>query len=274
MSDVAWWPPSSATSSPSGVTAVSVNYNTADLIALLIWSLHRILDTDLRSVVVVDNGSTDGSLELLHALADAGLCELVVNPTNRHHGPALTQAMSHLAGLASEAPERSWIWFLDSDCVIARADAAEKALATATASGAALVGEPHWDRWNEETRFFACSLLLDPARVWRAEIGAFEDGGDPVGEFGVWCRTQGVPAASFPFTREGHVVHLGRATLAGVRERGETTNPLFAWSRDHHEPHFQAVPGAEAKYAAIVGAFREEVPHLDAATLVRACMTA
>jgi glycosyltransferase involved in cell wall biosynthesis len=43
----------------------TVNYNTKRLVAMLPWSVYRFLVAELRSVVVVDNGSSDGSAELL-----------------------------------------------------------------------------------------------------------------------------------------------------------------------------------------------------------------
>jgi glycosyltransferase involved in cell wall biosynthesis len=66
---------------------VVVNYNTRRLIAQLIYSLYRTLRPPTFRLVVVDNGSTDGSAELLSAIAAAGLCDLIVNRTNRYHGP-------------------------------------------------------------------------------------------------------------------------------------------------------------------------------------------
>jgi len=56
-----------------------------------------------------------------------------------------------------------------------------------------------------------------------------------------------------------------------VLARGEASHPLFAWARDHHEPHFQGVVGAEHRYAAIVAEFEREVPDDRAASLVKAC---
>jgi hypothetical protein len=70
------------------------------------------------------------------------------------------------------------------------------------------------------------------------------------------------------------VIHLGRGTLAGVLERGEATHPHFEWARDHNEPHFQEVPGACARYEALVDEFTEAVPDLNAGTLIEACNVA
>jgi hypothetical protein len=254
------------------VIVTSVNYNTKHLIALLLWSLHRFLGDELHSFVVVDNGSSDGSVELLQAAADAGLCELIVNQRNRQHGPALSQAVSHIAHAqeSSNGP-LPWVWLLDSDCVIARGDAATGAIAAANAANAALVGEAFWNRWNAADTFAGFSLLFDPGQVWQKGVGPIPDGGDPIGEFEKACRANGVSALSFPFSTDGYLIHLGRSTLAAVRQREETANPLYEWALDHYEPHFQEVPSAQARYAALVNEFNQQVPELRADALIRAC---
>jgi glycosyltransferase involved in cell wall biosynthesis len=93
--------------------------------AQLIYSLYRALRPPAFRLVVVDNGSSDGSAELLSAVAAAGLCHLISNPGNRYHGPALNQGVSSLAEAAQrdgEGPAGA-VWLLDSDCVVLRPDA-------------------------------------------------------------------------------------------------------------------------------------------------------
>ena len=64
-----WWPSTNPSLDPSGVVVVTVNYNTKRLVSMLLWSLYRFLGSELRSVVAVDNGSSDGSTEILQACA-------------------------------------------------------------------------------------------------------------------------------------------------------------------------------------------------------------
>ena len=96
------WPYSDSRVRDGRPGIVVVNYNTRRLVAQLIYSLYRTLRPLAFGLVVVDNGSTDESAELLSAVAAAGLCDLIANPTNRYHGPGLNQGVSYLARRPSE----------------------------------------------------------------------------------------------------------------------------------------------------------------------------
>jgi glycosyltransferase involved in cell wall biosynthesis len=255
LDGVVRWPDRPA--APGRVAAVTVSYNTCELTALLLWSLRRILEWESLEIVVVDNGSKDGSAELLAKIDAAGGCQLIANAGNIMHGPALNQAMSSLASTSSELPR--WVWLLDSDVVISRPDVLHKAVARAEAAGAAIVGEPWWDSWHETNRFLAYSLLIDPARVWREGIEPFADGGDPA--FGMLqsAEAQGETLCEFPFVKDRYVIHRGRGSLSAVWESGDTAHPSYDWARDHHMPHFGLVDGAAAKHDELMQAFRAEV---------------
>jgi GT2 family glycosyltransferase len=121
---------------------VVVSYNTRRLTAQLIYSLYRTLRPPAFHLVVVDNGSTDGSAELLSAVAEAGLCDIIRNQENRYHGPGLNQGMSRLTELhGSGAVPITAVWLLDSDCVVLRPDALSAPRAVMRETGAALVGQ-------------------------------------------------------------------------------------------------------------------------------------
>ena len=251
------------------VAIVSVSYNTRELTALLLWSLRRIVNWPGLQIVIVDNGSRDGSAELLAEAGQAGVCVVLANDVNLGHGPGLSQGISWLA--SQPGPRPGWIWVLDSDVIAARPGALSAALAVAEREGAALVGEPQWDQWHQVERFGLYSLLLDPAQVWRPGIGPFTDGGDPSFDLLSAAERSGLRMAAFPFTAEGHVIHRGRGSLAAVFAAGDHSHPHYEWATGHHDPHFGEVPGADGRYQALLRAFRKATGTLTGMSLAAAC---
>jgi glycosyltransferase involved in cell wall biosynthesis len=256
------------------VTVVTVSYNTRELTAFLLWSLRTIVDWPDLEILVVDNGSRDGSAQLLAEAERGGVCTLIANPDNRNHGPGLNQAISRLAECPPESSP-AWIWVLDSDVVVTRPDALRAALAAATAAPAsrtaALIGEPQQDRWHQDGRFGLYSLLLNPAVIWQPGIGPFVDGGDPSFDLLTSAARLDVPMAAFPFAADGYLIHRGRGSLASVHASGDREHPLYTWSTDHHVAHFGEVDGAEARYRALLQEFRAATGPLTGASLVAAC---
>jgi GT2 family glycosyltransferase len=116
------WPSNRQFRAAERVGVVMVSYNTIAVTAQAIYALLRTIRTPDMRLVVVDNGSTDGSGELLTALAAAGLCEVIANSDQRYHGPALTQAMDHLAATQTSDCRVGPVWILDSDCIVLRSD--------------------------------------------------------------------------------------------------------------------------------------------------------
>jgi hypothetical protein len=253
--EVVWWPDAPEVAA-GRVAVVTVSYNTRERTAFLLWSLRTIVRWPELEIVVVDNGSRDGSAQMLAEAERRGLCTLLANPGNRQHGPGLNQGISHLA--ARPGPHPEWIWVLDSDVVATRPDVLSGAVGAAREHSAALVGEPQHDEWHPDGRFGLYALLIDPAAVWREHVGPFTDGGDPSLELLTSAVREGIPTASFPFTVAGHVIHLGRGSLAAVHEAGERDHPLYAWAETHHAAHYAEVAGAEQRYAALLERFREE----------------
>ncbi|HJT36203.1 MAG TPA: glycosyltransferase [Pirellulales bacterium] len=257
----------------ANVAIVTVNYNTAEHIAHLLFSLFRVLGRDqFRRVVVVDNGSTDGSVELLKALAQAGLIEVILNRRQRYHGPALNQAMSYLARQARHSPEAAadYIWVLDSDTIVLRPDGVRDAVERARATGAGLLGQVQYHEMPEGYAHIS-SLLLDPARVWRRSIAPFYESGTPAEGVHASLRKRGVPIVDFPYRDDNYVLHLGSRTLRTIRQRDDAVNRYYGWACDGNLFSFHDNPAGQVIYDAFTEIFRREVETLDPPSLLAAC---
>ena len=77
-------------------------------------------------------------------------------------------------------------------------------------------------------------------------MAGFGEGGDPAVEVLESAEKAGRVVASFPFTRDGYIIHRGRGTLAQVAASGDTANPLYEWALEHNEAHYGGVDGAAA----------------------------
>jgi hypothetical protein len=84
------------TSSPPDVTLSIVSYGTRDLLRACLDSIAALEPGVAVQTVVVDNGSTDGSADMV--ARDFPWVELIRNPTNRYFAPAHNQAFAVARG--------------------------------------------------------------------------------------------------------------------------------------------------------------------------------
>jgi glycosyltransferase involved in cell wall biosynthesis len=277
------WPrtPDQGDGTPPGLGIVVVNFNTARLISQLLFSLYRILGrSEFASVVVVDNGSTDGSREILEALAATQLIHLVANVDQQYHGPALTQGISWLAerqGSAAPSERIRYVWTLDSDVVVLRRETARDAVRAFEGTGAAAVGQsqdnPVTSRAmrNNPTMLSPFSLILDPAQIWQPSIPPFVEDGAPATAMQVAADADDLRLVSFPFVEDGYLIHLGRGTLRGIAEARDTTNRYYEWAAGHNEPYYMGQEGAPSLYQRFCEVFDDEVGELTPENVTAAC---
>jgi glycosyltransferase involved in cell wall biosynthesis len=264
-----------------GLGIVVVNFNTARLISQLLFSLYRILGrSEFTTVVVVDNGSTDGSRQILESLAAAQLIHLVANAGQQYHGPALTQGVSWLAGRqesADPADQIRYVWSLDSDVVVFRRDTARDALGVFEGTGAAAVGQsqdnPVTSRAmrRNPSMLSPFSLILDPVQLWQPSIPPFIDDGAPATGMQLAADADGLRLVSFPFVERGYLIHLGRGTLRGIAESRDTTNRYYEWAVGHNEPYYMGQEGAPSMYQRFCEVFDEEIGDLAPERVTTAC---
>ena len=279
------WPiDTSATDPPEEprVGIVVANFNTRRLIAQLVFSLCRLLGrSEFAQIIVVDNASTDGSGDLLDALHAAEVIHLIRNRSQRYHGPALTQGISWLAQRqqAVAAHERlDYVWVLDSDVIVLRADTVRDALRLFTHDDVAAVGQKTGDpahsrllQHNAEM-LHPCSLMLDPARVWRDPIPPFLEDGAPSTALQVAADARRLRLVEFPFIEDGYLLHLGRGTLREVAGGNDTGNRYYDWAVDHRDYHFAGRAEGAELLAVFTSLFDAEADDLAPANLVAACL--
>jgi glycosyltransferase involved in cell wall biosynthesis len=263
------------------VAVVVVSFNTRPLIAQLVFSLYRLLGADqFCRLVVVDNGSSDGSSELLGALHRAGLIHLIRNRAQRYHGPALTQGVSWLARdqRNGSSPRVDYVWVLDSDVIVLRSDAVRDAVATARRGDAVAVGQKLGDSGYDRLLRHSpkmldlSSLLFDPRRIWRDPIPPFLEDGAPGTALQVAADEIGLRLVDFPYVDGEYLLHLGRGTLREVARSGDTDNRYYEWALGHHEPHFGGNSRGPALHRAFCELFDAEVGEPIPDNLIRACL--
>lgn len=272
------WPASSRR--PEGdkarVAILTVNYNTVKYVSYLIFSLYRILGKNkFHKIVVVDNGSDDGSVPLLRALDSHGLVELIVNRQQKYHGPALNQGMSHLARQNQSARYNqrvNYVWILDSDVIILKSNVVRHAISYLRRTGAVMSGEFEY-LTNPEGYATLCSLFLDPSLVWRVDIPPFHEDGAPALSMQRDIRALGLGVVNFPFSSRGYLLHLGSATLNQIAVQGITRNRYYDWAMQWRSfgLGYQWTPRGPQVFDRFLKLFRREIPALGPTSLASAC---
>lgn len=270
------WPSVPGSATGSRVAIVVVNYETRELVSHLLFSLYRILGPDqFTQVVVVDNGSRDGSVEVLRALHEANLVHLIANPRQRYHGPALNQALSWLARRQAQVPvgdRIDLVWLLDSDVVVLRRSVISEAVGIMRTTGAVLMGQGYERREVERGLVWLNSLMLDPAQVYLPRFPPFQDDGAPSTALQRAVAAAGLRTETFPFINHSYVLHLGRGTLGRIANTDQRHNRFFQWAVDHPEPHYSGHPLGASLHQAVLRLYRQEVADGTLEQLVSACV--
>lgn len=271
------WPSWPGQAAPGDRVAIAiVNFNTAGLLAHLLFSVFRVLPREqVARVLVVDNASTDLSPALLRCMRAAGLIDVLFNRAQRYHGPALNQAMQHLAAERRNAMPGArpydYVWILDSDTIVLRADAIGHALAALRENQAGAVGQLQPCRGLPEGYAHISSLLLDPQKVWRRSVVPFENSGTPAKAFQLSLKRRRIPVSHFPFRSANYVLHVSRGTLRQIKETEDRTNRYYDWAVGHFEPGYHGYPHGPVLHENFLRVFGDAVPKLTPEALSSAC---
>lgn len=272
------WPDAPA-DARARVGVVIVNWNTRPLLARALFGILGVIEPGVvAEVVVVDNASEDGSIELMRGLEEACVVRCIYNRQQRYHGPGLTQGVNLLSELAADGRAVNLVWTLDSDVFVLRPDAVAAAARSLRSFGAVLAAEletyeaapPHLTT----APLGACSTLFDPTTVWQRHHRPFLNDGEPSRHIQADLVTSGHRLLAFPFCADGYVLHLGRSTLAEVLRRGQRDNLHHEWARGHHEPHFALRPDGPQLLEEFEARFRQAVPDDSTATVINSLLRA
>lgn len=270
-------PKSEKSNRPSRIAVVVVNYNTIKHISHLLFSLCRVVGREQFSeVVVVDNNSKDGSLEVLCALKEAGLITLIANTRQQYHGPGLNQAMRYLAAKArrDEKNRPDYILILDSDVVVLRPTIIEDMLPEALKIKAGLVGEIEPYEYIKGGLAHISSILIDPQQVWRRGIRPFEEHGVPDLEFQRSLVRRGIHRHHFPLRSDFYLLHLWGGTLRQVRDTGLKDNKYYEWAATGvTKSGVEDLPQNHYLLEEFYRVFQTEVPELTPVAMLKACQS-
>ena len=219
----------------NGVTAVVLNWNDAKSTQKCLRSLVPDLDSGLK-VLVVDNGSTDGSPSILRSIATDGV-EVVCLTKNAGFcggmNVGIDTALSHGA---------RYVWLLNNDtevqqgCLRSLLRALEKSDDALVVSPRLLgpdgveqapAGHYSWDgsqlemqsssHWDADSRgaWLSGAALLVPAKVAR-RVGGFDDRLFAYWEDVAWCADVVSAGFGLRLVMDATVVHYGSVATGGA----------------------------------------------------------
>lgn len=228
------WPPGPRSAAPS-TTLISVNFNTLELTAMMLFSLFRVTRPhSVQRVIVVDNRSTDGSREVLREVAHAGLICLIENRWQRYHGPALSQGVrrahaDHVGGVA----RTDRLVTLDSDAFVLRPDAFDVLGRALDREGAAVAGELLVGMGMPDGYAHVAALMLDPRQAVSPDLPPFLEHGHPGLPMQLALRETGATIVDVPVFTGGYIFHLWQGTLATIVDGKRNWNAHYQWAADN-----------------------------------------
>lgn len=197
---------------PSDVTAVVINFKTPDLTRRAVESFRSFYPS--LPLLLIDNGSGKDSVETLERLRSRspGCTQLIVNESNRHHGPAMDQAL--------RAVSVPLVLFIDSDCEVLKGGFVEAMLARAAEDAHAyVVGKKIFmnDRGFDVSEHPGAHPYIRPIcmlvrREFYLGLPPFEKHGAPCLTNMRAARESGFALLHFPV--EDFVRHEGRGTAS------------------------------------------------------------
>jgi hypothetical protein len=228
---------------------VTVNFSTTRYLELMLLTLAEQERLDLvERIVVVDNGSRDGGIELLRQLAaEIPRLHLVERRHRLTHGAGMRAGVRALDRLdAGSARPANVVLFCDADVVFRDRRALATVAEAIAETSAALVGEVRAGA-NAELDIQASFYAVRRDVLARRDIAPLVHDGAPAYRMqrSIWAA--GLPVVNLPTNHGGLILHRGRA---GV-EAAARFRPRHQYARVTTSPHFMGVPGGAAIWAEV-----------------------
>jgi len=229
---------------------VTVNFSTTRELKSMLLTLSKQDELEMiHRLIVVDNGSRDGGLPFLRALAQrVPRLYLVERRRWLHHGPALRAGVRELDRLDAGDPHPADVLlFCDPDVVFLRPHALVALAGSFLAHDAALVGEVRSSgRPGPDIQASFVAVRRDVYAM--RDIAPITHDGSPAYRHQLAIAEAGLTVVDLPANRNGLILHKGRAGVAAARNY--RTGHAYSTARSR-EPHFMGVPDGEATWAAV-----------------------
>lgn len=234
-----WRPPARAAEG-DGVAVLAVSFNTLALTKLMLLTLAEARCPEIRRVVVVDNGSVDGSADFLAGLR-ASAVELVRHRGPATHGAGLRRGMDHIRATDALFPARrtGLVLLLDSDVIVLKSTLCARLTQACQPADVAAAGELQFD--VGEPYAHPCCLMVRRSCYESRGIWPFVHHGAPALFFQRSARARGRRVVDVPVRKEDYIVHRGQGTLETLAQFAP--GHPNRWGRYH--AHYDGNPRGE-----------------------------
>jgi len=239
------------------------NYNTAELLSHLIFSLYRVIGRKtLRSsdILVVDNNSSDGSVEILRDLEAHKLVRVIYNDRQRYHAPALNQGL-----VMAQKENYDLFWSLDSDTIVLRRRIIRDAVNAMVRTGADMMGQ-----YNDASEAHVSCLLLNMSTAKKLRA-TFVHGGNPSRYLQMYYAKCNARIRNFPFRHNYYMLHIGCGTRKRIQDLKDKDNDWFGDIADC-SPWYHGDPLAPIIHDDFKQLFLNEVPEITPEAVRKACL--
>jgi hypothetical protein len=231
---------------------ITVNYSTTRFLKLMLCTLGQQSHlTYLHRIIIVDNGSVDGGIPFLEALAArVPRVHLIERRHFLNHAAGMRCGMRLLTRLEGADPRddrASILLFCDPDVVFRNPATLHDLSTTMTKHSAAFAGEARRappGHPDVQASFFAVRRDV----MARRQVEPLVNHGSPAYGMQASIRRAGLTIVDFPSNHGGYVLHRGRSAVAAGATYG-----VGGWSvaLTNREPHFMGVPDGARIWAEV-----------------------